>query len=506
MIPKTSYRVAPGRGTSMGSIPTGLTTLSVSLIHGRFHAVAISRGTVTGSWDAPALVNEPGELATAVKQAANATGYSGSTVQMVLAHPRLVSILSAVPPAKGSSLERVLDRVVQRDKTFEGPAVWCHQVTPPGKTGPNALLHMFPTALLEQYSRACEKGAGLTLVRVVPASAVLHGQILGLQVPTNEAVMVVAGLGSTSILLVGQRDGQVLIARSVPSSWTGNVAGLLGDLTSTVLFAKEQFGSEVSGIYLFGSDAVLHQAALQAPFEIPVRPSLADDVPHYWATEALRLPPALVPNLVSKAQQKAPQRRAMIKIIAFVAVALVVAALGALGWSHQQLNRATIDLDGLKSQRMSLQTRHREFSQEYLDLLNKRAVEMIVVGERSDPLAAWSLGYLGEVLPQKLLLKAFSIEQEGAVWRARYEGVLLPTTNTVPELELATQVGAFTNRLSQAPMHMLVTKMELFNGAERLKGPDIPEIPEVYKPRLPANPGANGARQILGFEVEGLVR
>lgn len=507
MIPKTSYRVAPTKRTSMGSIPPSLRTLSVSLIHGRFHAVAVNRGAVTASWDAPNLVTEPSELTAALKQAVQATGYPGSTVRMVLAHPRLVSTLTSVPPARGSSLDRVLDRVVQRDKTFEGAAVWCHQLTPPGKTGPNALIHLFPAALMEQYTRACEKGAGLTLVSVVPASAVLHGQILELPVAAGDAVMVVAGLGSSSLLLVGQRDGQVLLARSVPASWTGNVAGLLGDLSSTVLYTREQFETEVTGIYLFGADAVLHQAALQAPFEIPVRPSLADDVPDYWASEVLRLPPAMTPNLVSVAQQKAPQRRAMIRVVSVVAMLLVLLALGMLGWSHLQLSKLGSQLTDLQSERDELLMRHREFSDECLGLLDMQAMKVEVEDNRPDPLASYSLGYLGEVVPPKLVLRAFAIMQQGPVWQTRYEGVLMPTTNTAPDLALVAEVEAFTNRLAGAPMHMLVTNAVTFQGSEPAR-PGDGRAGEVWLDRI----RAEGTNQVDGaviehkFVVEGLVR
>jgi hypothetical protein len=490
----------------MGSIPSGLTTLSVSLIHGRFHAVAVSRGTVTASWDAPGLVNEPSELASAIKQAVLATGYGGSTVRMVLAHSRLVSSLSPMPPAKGTSLQRVLERVAQRDKTFEGAAVWCHQLTPAGKTGPNALLHLFPATLLEQYSRACEKGAGLSLVSVVPAGAVLHGQILELSVSTEDAVMMVAGLGSSSILLVGQRDGQVLIARSVPSSWTGNVAGLLSDLSSTVMYTKEQFSTEVSGIYLFGAEAVLHQAALQAPFDIPVRPAQADDVPGYWATEVLRLPPAMTPNLVSVAQQKAPQRRVMVRVVASLAMVLVVVALGMLAWSHLQLNKLGVELTDLQGERDGLTVRHKEFSKSCLELMNQRELGDGVV-ERLDPIPLWGLGYLTEVVPEKLLLTEFGIVQQGPVWQTHYAGVLLPTTDPAPDLVLAEQVAAFTNRLAGPPMHMLVTNAATFQGSQRMQPTEASVFDDIIGQLQPQSTNRAGVPVIThGFVVEGLVR
>jgi hypothetical protein len=483
-------------------IPPTLTTLSVSLIHGRFHAVAVNRGTITGSWDAPGLVNTPEELAIAIKQAATAIGYSGKTVRMVLAHPRLVSTPSPVPSATGTALRRVLDRVVQRDKTFEGPAVWCHQPTPSGKTGPSVLLHLFPATLLEDFTRACEKAAGLTLVSVVPACSVLHGQIRQLPHDEEDAVMVVAGLGTSSILLVGQRDGQVLIARSVPASWTGNVAGLLGDLGSTNLYIKEQFGTEVAGIYLFGPKAEGHRAALQASLETPVKESPVDDVSGYWATEVLRLPSAMTPNLVGLAQQKAPQRRAMMRTLGWVTMILILVGLTMLAWSFIQFHRLEAQLERLEKQHQTLKPQLEEYRQVYADLLDQQAVQTAVIDEWPDPLASLSLGYLTEVVPEMLILKEFSIFQDGPLWHIQCAGSLRPVTNPAPDLLLSTEVTTFTNSLANPPMNLQITKTELSSGSQGLESEEAAVL-AIWKERVKT--GSTNRSQAASSALEFLV-
>lgn len=502
-----SKRIRPrSQGTlSTGSIAPGLTTLSVSLLHGRFHAVAVHRGTVTASWDAPGLVHQPSELATAVKQAALATGYNGSTVRMVLSHPRLVSSLSAAPPSKGGSLNRVLQRVVEREKTFDGPAVWCHQVTPSGETGSTVLLHLFPAELLEQYLRACEQGAGLTLVSVVPACAVLHGQILELPEPACDAVMVVAGLGSSSILLVGQQDGSVLLARSVPASWTGDLARLLADVGRTALYTKEHFGKSLTHILLFGAEAMRHRVALQAPFEIPVRLSMAEEVPNYWATAVLRLPPAIAPNLVSLAQQRAPHRRAVTRTVRVATVILLLATLGMLGWSHLQMHRLENDLAKLERQRERLEPNLGELKRSFAELQSMQAMRMGVCGNRPDPMVALSLGYLSEVVPEKLILKRFSILQEGPIWRIEYRGALLPTPDPPHPSPFPTQVGVLTNRLGLGPLHLRISKSEITSPEQKL-GSEEAAVLERYRDRVKTAPpdAAPPAVSHAEFVVEGI--
>jgi hypothetical protein len=489
----------------MGVIPSSVTTLSVSLIHGHFYAVALHRGAITGRWECPSPVHSPAEFGAAVKQAVEETSFRGGTLHLVLAHPRLTTVLATVPATSGRSLARLLERQAQREKSFDGEAAWCHQLTLSVKGGTSVLLHLFPRALLQQYIKMAEKLGGLTLVSAVPACAVVHGQILGLPVPLNEAILVAAAVGDTTQLVVGQRDGQILLARSVPASWNSNLRGLLADLNRTLLFTKEQFGVEVSGIFLFGKGAEEHLEAVQTPFQIPVRPALADDTPDYWATEVLRLPPGLAPNLVSVEQQKAPQRRALLRVTAGITAVLVLTAMIILGWSHLYLNRMLKEREQFQQQERELQARHQSLRKVYAELLNKRSLCAEVLDNRPEPMPAWCLGYLSAALPDELLLRDFSMTYTGEGWKARMQGVLLPTTNTAPDLLLSSALADFTNRLAQAPLHMRITTMETQDTADRPADQREPLLNSWAKRlRLPATNLLSGVSG--GFVIEGTVR
>ncbi|RME93635.1 MAG: hypothetical protein D6766_07820 [Verrucomicrobia bacterium] len=490
----------------MGAIPPSLTTLSVAWIFGRFEAVAITRGSVTGSWTAPEPVKEPGQFGAAVKKAALETGYHGSTVHLVLAHPKLSATHISTPAARGSSLERLLEREAEKEKTFDGPAAWCYQPTPTSKSGPGVLLHLFPAQMLDQLTRAVERSAGLTLVAAVPATAVLHAQILGLQVPLTDAIMVLANTGENSLMLVAQREGPVLLARSVPATWDKNLSGLLADLNRTVLYVNEQFGVELAAIFLFGNGAVEHQAALQAPFEIPVRPSMAEDAPGYWATEVLRVPPALAPNLVSPEQQRAPQRRALLKVVASLTVLLVVGALGVFAWSQFYLRSLRRDIARLEEQRTQLRDRHRELSESFAELLGKRALRAEVIEGRVDPLPVWTLAYLSEVVPPELQLDHFNMSREGELWRLTLEGRLLPTTNTAPDLLLASLVSSLTNRLGQPPLNMQVLSAGAKRQARSTASPATLNVLSRWAQRLNMPVTNLVASGDFRFQVEGRVR
>lgn len=502
-IQPTSYRVTPSRRMMVGSIPPSLTTLSVAWIFGRFEAVAITRGSVTGSWTAPDPVKDPGQFGAAVKKAVAETGYHGSTLHLVLAHPKLSATHISTPAARGSSLEKLLEREAEKEKTFEGPAAWCYQPTPTSKSGSGVLLHLFPAQLLEQLTRAAQRSAGLSLVAAVPASAVLHGQILGLQVPLTDAIMVLANTGENSLMLVAQREGPVLLARSVPATWEKSLPSLFADLNRTVLYVNEQFGIEVAAIFLFGPGAVEHQAALQAPFEIPVRPSMAEDAPGYWATEVLRVPSALAPNLVSAEQQRAPQRRALLKVVAALALLLMFGALAVFGWSQLYLNNLRKEIEQLERQRTRLRASHRELSGSFAELLGKRALRAEVIEGRVDPLPVWTLAYMSEVVPRELQLDHFNMRRDGDLWRLSLEGHLLPTTNTAPDLLLASLVSTLTNRLSQPPLNMVVESAGARQGRRSRATPATLNVLTRWAQRLNMPVTNLVASDSLRFQLEG---
>jgi hypothetical protein len=106
-----------------------------------------------------------------------------------------------------------------------------------------------------------------------------------------------------------------------------------------------------------------------------------------------------------------------------------------------------------------------------------------------------------------LLLSAFAMVQQGAVWQTRYEGVLLPTSDPAPDLVLAAEVTAFTNRLAGPPMHMLVTNAVTFQGRQRLQPSEASVFDDVISQLQPPSTNRTGGPTIThGFVVEGLVR
>src|SRR5437762_4417120 len=115
------------------AIPAHLTTLSVSWLNNQFKALAIHRGELEGVWECPGPVDGASRFEAVLNEAIEQTEYRGHTISLVMAHPRLVQQLVDVPPVKGPSLRKILQRQAQQQKMFSGDAAWACQGSPAAK-------------------------------------------------------------------------------------------------------------------------------------------------------------------------------------------------------------------------------------------------------------------------------------------------------------------------------------------------------------------------------------
>src|SRR5215831_2665750 len=138
-----------------GEIPSHLTTLSIGWLNNRFKAIAVHRGMIEGTWEAPEEVKSPENFGELIKEAAEKTGFRGQTVSLILGHPRLAQQLVDVPPVKRGAMRKILQRQAQQQKIFTGEAAWACQPCLPGKTMQQAVLHLFPKLMLAQLVAGC---------------------------------------------------------------------------------------------------------------------------------------------------------------------------------------------------------------------------------------------------------------------------------------------------------------------------------------------------------------
>lgn len=431
------------------------TILSLSLLNERFSATSVHRGNVVNNWERPEPVTDLADFSSVLREAIKQTAYAGTPAIVVLAHQRLAQQLVETPPVKGRNLKWFLQRRVKDLKPFPSEAAWSYQTTLPTRNAQALLLHLFPKELLDQLVQGCEQ-AELHCARVIPASAVLQRQLAALPLEANEVALLAAETGSTTTVVIGRKDGQIYLGRTLSSSWNLHADRVTVDLNRTILYVKQQFGVTVGSAWLFGAGAQTRLAPMQTTLRLPVKLSPVPLTPHYWNHEALKLPVEDTSNLISTEQLEAPRRRLFLRVTSLLVGVLAMGALVATAGVQllvmdraKQLQNLQVKAEQKRELRTGLQEREKEFVQQ------KQFVK-VVSDEKVQPVPGWFLGYMGNNLPEELFLNHLRITQEGDLWHPELGGGLQPTTNQSPATVLSAAVATLKTTLAEGPFHVRV--------------------------------------------------
>lgn len=438
-------------------LPAGLTILSLSWIQGRVEAIAIHRGEITGTWTFPEPFDDLDRFTEVVREAAVRTRYQGSTVSLVLSHPRMAHQLLETPPARGSSLATLIEGQIARLKVFEGGAAWSFEPISSGRNQQLSLVHLFPRTILDALIKATER-AGLHLISLIPVTAVLRSQLARLPGAEKDADLLVAEAGEMRAIVVGRRNGDILLVRSLDPGADPGAIRLSVDLNRTLLFVNQQFGTSIGGIWLFGPEGEERLAEIQSQIQIPVRSSPEALRPGYWAEEAARLPAERSLNLVGREQRKAPQRQTILRVTTVISLILVSVAAAAVWIVHSLTRRESALTRGLESQIGVLQVEHQKAQRIHAELALRENAVISVMEGRINPVPAWFLAYLGDMTPPEIRLTEVQVRRDGELWFLRLGGVpQVVGTNGEPSLSFSNAVVAVSRNLRTGPFHVALS-------------------------------------------------
>jgi hypothetical protein len=465
--------------------------LALSLLGTEIKALTYRHGSLSSKWANPEPWDDPENLAGIIKLSLSKAEPDGREVALVLAHPRLIDQVVELPPAKGWTLERLIERQAQNSKAFPGVPVWSWQPALPTKKTNAVLLHLLPRSTLDELSQGCQ-GLHLHLVRVLPTSAVLIGQLKALPLEKDEVALLAAETGRSTTIVVGRKDGRVALGRVLANSWTTAPDRVWVDLTRSIGFVEQQCGITVNSAWLFGPGAEAQIPAVQAVLKLPVRLSPVPYSPFYWAEQAAELTDKNDGNLVSLQDREAPRRRRVMALTICILTLLVLLALGALGGVEIMRQMDLKSLREINNLTSKLQDRKQEWQRKRAELERKRVLIEALNQPRSAPVPAWFFGYLGEAVPEDLVVSDLYLVRTNQCWAVRISGTAQP----VPRAGSPPLVGAgsrafatFTNRLVNGPFRLQITNgaygrqfsptsptNTLAKGSVRSRAPSLPTL------------------------------
>jgi len=486
------------RGTGLADIPRSLSTLSVSWLNNQFKAVSVHRGKVLATWEKPGLYDGPDKFDEFIREAVRETGYTGHTLSLVLAHPRLVQQMVDVPPVKGTALNKVIQRQAFQQKYFSGEAAYASQMLVSAKNSPRVLIHLFPRLVLNQFMLACRRN-NLDLVSAIPASAALQQQLPALGLQKGDIVALVAETAGSTTVVICDGDGRLLLARSLQTSWTEDAAKLAVDLNRTLLFTQQQYNLQVNrGLVIFGAGATEAAAVIQRQLQLPVKVSPVEYSPFFWATESLTVRPEVAPNFLSPELQKAPQRRIFAKIVGAASILLLAGSAALTYYSLKQARQEQATMTAMKEQVTKMEAREIVLDQLDAEMGRKQQAIQLVLGDKPPPKPAWLLAYLGQIVPADLVVTNFTVKREANYYRVRLGGTYQQASVTPNAPPIAASVEALKSQLATAPFHLRILETDA-SGRVINTGPSASA---ATGPRVPLGDWLNQIKQGLEKKID----
>lgn len=302
--------------------------LGISWLNGHFHAIALDGGKVSGSWLCPTRVNDDSGFRQALAEAVQQTGFAGREVRLVLDHRNLLFHVQETPPAADKLVDQVLERSIDQNHFFNEKPAWARADLPAAKGRRRFLLALIPDSIV----RALVEGVaaqGLELTAVVPLAGLLEQHLRALGVPPDEMVLLVADVGGAFQLLLGKGNGTALFARTVLASASHADERAVEEISRTLHFAQQQFGTAVKQLFIFGGEAFTALKDLPFHQRLKIQHSGIPEEPLYYAHGVAALPKPFRLNLLpaSPARSRRVERTAAIAMVSFLFLALTCALL-----------------------------------------------------------------------------------------------------------------------------------------------------------------------------------
>jgi len=402
--------------------------LGIALVRGMLHARVLRGGKAVASWDAPDPVAGIDGFREILEEVPERTGFSGSSVVVVFASSQMEHQLVRIPPMRERDLESFLSRKVRTEAAQKGRQAWSWHVLHEGKGERQVALHLIPLELVHVVLDFC-RGRDYQAEQVVPLASALGWSARGLPMEPGKWALVVADQGSASTIVAADPGGRLAMVRELAYGFSDpdSAERLPKELHRSILFAKQQFGIAIDGIWISGAEDGGRTPDLpQAIADVPVRPLDSADPPTTWLAPLADLDPDVHDNMVPRPLRRLKSRRRRLEISFFV-IALLHAVLFA---TFVRMERIATSLEhqiqaaGIHRRLADLQQEKLQLSDRLAEIHSLQATAVRLRTGRWDPKPGWLLLWVGGHLPRPLRLDQVLIEKipDSGAWTASFHG------------------------------------------------------------------------------------
>jgi hypothetical protein len=396
--------------------------LALAWLRGSLHAARFDRQELVGSWCAPAEVRTLEAFGPALDAARAELGFGGTELVLLLEHEAFVHRIELAPSSSPAAARSYLRARVAREGPGASGAVWCAQRMAATRQDATFILHALPGAFLEQL-QGILRARQLGLARIFPLSVALQLELDTVAGP-DQPVLLAAGTGEATTIVVGWAGGRLALARTFFASWCDEPGRVGGEINRSLLYAKQQLGTAVDRIRLFGPEPVEAEVRSRCGEgkEIVAGPAAV----LAWLQAIAPLPPGHPGNLLGDHRRRNRRRefiRGAVAAAGWLGLAVLALAVGrglAAGRAEQRrFSAVQREAVPLQAERERLAARNRVAAEDQ-ELLQANAAQ------RLPAVPARFLAYLGTVLPTEIRLTDFQVEtgRPPAPWSFRIAGTL----------------------------------------------------------------------------------
>ncbi|MBI5815692.1 MAG: hypothetical protein HZB29_08800 [Nitrospinae bacterium] len=431
-----------------------LNILGVSLLFGRFTASVFHRGETGAQWDCPDPVDDLDSFKNALTETVEKLKYTHSFISFVIENDHVNHVFVQAPTLSKRDLKLFLNRRVEQEKTFEGPAMFSYAKADSPKGGSVIILNIVEAAYLNGIIKICQE-MGFNPLQMFPLITVMGRQAPKLLKENEEMAGFVTQAGPKLALVIGRGDGSILFERflNCDTAKEEDFDRPGRELNRSLLFAKQQFGAAAAKVYLLGGFPEEFVSSIGPRVDVPVEPAGIAFGDQKLIKAALKILPKDESNLIPIGVQTKHRRDLMVKVMAGMVAALWVVAIGwAALMEYMILSKRTAFLKA-RSMFSDISKEHDEWEGKARRYVVMKTSTDKFDKNRKPPAPAYLLGYLGNVLPDGLSLTKAEITADEGGWTVKLEG-----NEEKGHTDAAKSLKEFEAELANGPYHMTVVK------------------------------------------------
>lgn len=426
------------------------TILSVSLLNGHFKALSIVNNAIHLGWEKPGLVVSPHMLRQALQEAIHQTQYPGVHIAMMVEDPRFVTRTLQLPPMLLTDLLPILERKVQQEKTWEGPATWRYRIGLESRGKCSIHLEIWPQDYVDEIVQICQD-FGLSLRQLAPLSALAENQLSTLPVERGEGSLLVTMLEGKIMFTAGRDDGTLLWTRHLfpAQDWVPLGERVGTEANRTIMFITQQTNLTIPHIWFLGENERLTIGEIQPHVSTPILPFPISPDWKYWLWVGTTLSVNHTSNFTPPQVLQAPLRNNLTKTLAAMIAAFIILGVGTTSVIEGYLTKHHTAVQNMSAQVTALQQHQEQWKSRLMALQTKRQWVQAVRETTTHELEGPFLSYLGTILPSQVILQKAFLERTPEGWNLELDGSSSSNLSTTLLV-----VNQFVQQLADGPYHV----------------------------------------------------